>query len=239
MNDLVLISTEMYQLRIDQAGIFYRYDMITESKMTLTDLQAKGMMLVRLDNINSEKGESKNIVRKSNGIRYANINYNKQSEISKEEANDCVVRAIAASLEISYDEAHSFTKEKFGRVNRKGTINVYGVLKNIGDVDGKVFSQIGLECPTEGYVDRDSRSRFFSYSGKKMIWSYKVKGEQKWATYTIGKFLKEYSKGTYFIIVKGHALTIKDGVVYGNHSDATSLKVRVERAFEVLDTVKQ
>lgn len=94
---------------------------------------------------------------------------------------------------------------------------------------------MGEECPSEGWIKRSKQfsDRRFRYDGKRLIWSFKEKGEKKYAIYTIGKFLKEFKQGTYFILVRQHALTIKDGIVYGNSSDATSLKVRIERAYKV------
>ena len=40
---------------------------------------------------------------------------------------------------------------------------------------------------------------------------------------TVGTFIKKYPEGTFFIIVKGHAFTIKNGVVIGNYEDALKL----------------
>jgi len=45
--------------------------------------------------------------------------------------------------------------------------------------------------------------------------------------FTIETFLKHFPKGTYIIGVRGHAFTIKNGVIYGNISDSRKLKRRI------------
>ena len=51
MKYLTLIETDTYKLNIDSKGQYYRLDKILNTIMYLTDLQAKGMMLIRLDNV--------------------------------------------------------------------------------------------------------------------------------------------------------------------------------------------
>ena len=50
---------------------------------------------------------------------------------------------------------------------------------------------------------------------------------------TVGKFVKDNPKGTFFMLVRGHAFTIKNGSVIGNWSDAEKLRTRVVTAFEI------
>ena len=47
------------------------------------------------------------------------------SMLSDKENNDCVVRAIAASFEMSYDEAHVVAKTTFGRKLRLRSKELY------------------------------------------------------------------------------------------------------------------
>ena len=49
----------------------------------------------------------------------------------------------------------------------------------------------------------------------------------------IGTFVKQNPKGTFFVLVKGHAFTIKDGIVIGNPEDATRTKRPMRCAFEI------
>ena len=50
---------------------------------------------------------------------------------------------------------------------------------------------------------------------------------------TVGQFSKKFTKGTYFILVRGHAFTIKNGVVIGNQDDAIKLKRPIKQVFEI------
>ena len=50
---------------------------------------------------------------------------------------------------------------------------------------------------------------------------------------TVGTFVKQNPKGTFFVIVKGHAFTIKDGVVIGNFEDAIKTKRVIKCAFRI------
>ena len=50
---------------------------------------------------------------------------------------------------------------------------------------------------------------------------------------TVGTFVKQNPKGTFFVLVRRHAFTIKDGVVIGNPEDATKIKRPMRCAFEI------
>ena len=43
------------------------------------------------------------------------------SQIAKNETNDCFVRAVASATDVNYDTAHQYVKEVFGREDKKGT----------------------------------------------------------------------------------------------------------------------
>jgi hypothetical protein len=51
----------------------------------------------------------------------------------------------------------------------------------------------------------------------------------------VGTFTKQNQKGTYIMMVRGHAFTIKDGVVIGNQNDAKKLKTVVIQAWQVIN----
>ena len=135
------------------------------------------------------------------------------------ETNDCVVRAFATAFEISYLEAHDFVKTKFQRRDRQGT---YGTWFKMNSLE----QAFGRKVTTQG-------TRLHPQSLPRMIWPYTVKGVTKYATYTIGRFVKEFSKGTYFITIRGHALTVVDGIVYGNVQDSFRLKARIVGCFKI------
>lgn len=160
-----------------------------------------------------------------NGVKYCKSANDQGSEIATRETNDCVVRAFAVAFNIKYDEAHIFCKGFFNRRDRSGTMAVASRLAAHYSLFNQSIEEMGIERPI-GYRDN-------KWFGKGMKWPYKVKGETKYATYTVGKFLEEYSKGTYFILITGHAFAIKDGVVYGNYEDAIKMKVRIEKVFKI------
>ena len=60
-----------------------------------------------------------------------------------------------------------------------------------------------------------------------------LKGEIKKRNMTVGTFVKQNPKGTFFVLVRRHAFTIKDGVVIGNPEDATKTKRPMRCAFEI------
>ena len=136
-----------------------------------------------------------------------------ESVIAKSECNDCFVRAVASAYEIPYDNAHSWVRENFNRENRKGTSNV--VIK----------------------MDRFSKEgRKLNEKTVKEIWNLRTydKTKLKLKRTTLNQFIKKYPTGTYILIVKGHAFTLKDGAVIGNTNDATSMKKIVHNAYQIM-----
>ena len=149
------------------------------------------------------------------------------SLIAKNETNDCVVRAIASAFDVHYNQAHDFVKDKFNRKDRKGT---YGFVRGMNEV---AFSRtrIGRKCckPMGKLVKTGlSFSTYYSLS-----YDVKVKGEKVKRQMTVGTFIKKNPKGTYIMCVRGHAFTIKDGVVIGNPQDAKKTRVIVNAAWKV------
>ena len=126
-----------------------------------------------------------------------------ESELAKSERNDCVVRAFMVALDMSYDKTHKWVKDNFNRMDRRGTYtsaylkNVLGKRKNY-----KKISLFGV-----------SPGRRYSF-GDKELYNPKYKGKK--TCYTVKSFMEEYPTGRFFIIVKGHALALVDGVLYGN-----------------------
>jgi len=136
-----------------------------------------------------------------------------ESTIAKSESNDCFVRAVASAYETPYDNAHAWVKEKFNRQNRKGTMYVSSKMEQ--------FSKEG-EKLNEKTI--------------KEIWFLKTvdKATNKIKRTTLNQFIKKYPTGTYILIVKGHAFTLKNGSVVGNTNDATSMKKIVHNAFQII-----
>jgi hypothetical protein len=135
-----------------------------------------------------------------------------ESAIAKNESNDCFVRAVASSYEIPYDDAHTWVRENFNRENRKGTSRVTTKMDQFSK-DGKTLNEKTI----------------------KEIWFLKTidKATNKIKRTTLNQFIKKYPTGTYILIVKGHAFTLKNGSVIGNTSDATSMKKIVHNAYQI------
>lgn len=146
-----------------------------------------------------------------------------ESAIAKSETGDCVVRAFASSFEVSYDFAHKYVADEFGRKPRKGTYGTVRTLVKMADslikVNGKKVCPVGI--------------RHNDYMLRSLMYDVKVKGQIKKRNMTVGTFVKQNPKGTFFVLVRRHAFTIKDGVVIGNPEDATKTKKIMRCAFEI------
>jgi hypothetical protein len=167
------------------------------------------------------------IIENSNGTKFASIDYGKTSEIAKRENRDCVVRAVAASMEVDYDEAHKWVATRFNRQYKKGTFNTYRTFRKYAagrfNVIVEEMGEVNAEFPVRGLKSVD----------KKMFFRYNRGGKVCFGALTMARFLKKYNKGTYFVLVSGHALAVRDGIVYGNHEDSLKMRVRIESAFKI------
>lgn len=147
-----------------------------------------------------------------------------ESVIAKGETNDCVVRAFASSFDISYDFAHKYVAEEFKRKPRKGTYFTCSKMVKLSEspikLNNKKIIPIGTKCGSVVYP----------YS---LSYKVKVKGEMVDRQMTVGTFVKKNPVGTFFVLVRGHAFTIKDGVVIGNYEDAVKIKRPMKAAFEI------
>lgn len=155
--------------------------------------------------------------------RYEAIKGYLESSIAKGETNDCVVRAFASSFEVDYDFAHQYVAEYFKRKPRKGTFMTSSKLVNMSDnnteVNGKRVYTVG--------------NRTNNWMANSLVYEVKVKGQKVKREMTVGTFIKQNPTGTFFILVRGHAFTIKNGVVIGNTEDAIKKRRVIRCAFEI------
>lgn len=149
------------------------------------------------------------------------------SELAKSETNDCVVRAFASAYEIPYEDAHRFISERFGRKHRKGTYSFNSKMNKMGEIKELIHNH---------YLRILGEKKIYGeyFAGYSLSYDVKVKGVTKQRQMTVGTFAKKYSKGTYIITIRGHAFTLKNGVVIGNQNDCKRLKAIVEQAWEVI-----
>ena len=130
------------------------------------------------------------------------------SSLAKNEKNDCAVRAFANAFNITYDTAHMFAATKFDRKPRKGVKGMFITLSKLGFATFDLFSNtLFPETRTYG-IHPIARSK----SGKVVNTKY----THKEVAHTVKTFCEQYNKGTYIVIVRKHALTIKDGIVIDN-----------------------
>jgi len=139
------------------------------------------------------------------------------SSLAKSETNDCVVRAFASAFNLSYDFAHKKVAELFGRKNGQGTY---------------CFSLVMRQMEVQDVRINRKKIKTISKDVNLSYW-IKVKGVNVLRSMTTAKFLEDYPKGTYIVTVKGHAFTIKDGVVIGNPEDATQRKKNILGAWKI------
>jgi hypothetical protein len=131
------------------------------------------------------------------------------SIIAKTERADCVVRAIASASGMAYDKAHSFVADKFNRKPRRGTFG-FSLRMNSMVTSGEKLNRKGVKR-----VD------------------VAVKTKTGTTTMTVNKFAENFNHGSYIVVVKGHAFTIKDGKVVGNFSDAVKIRKKVIGAWKI------
>ena len=147
-----------------------------------------------------------------------------ESLTARTETNDCVVRAFASAFDVTYDYAHKYVAEEFKRQPRKGTYFTASKMSKLSEGVLKVNNKKIIPIGTK------SNSVIYPYS---LSYEVKVKGETVKRQMTVGTFVKKNPKGTFFVLVRRHAFTIKDGVVIGNPEDAIKTKRPMKAAFEI------
>ena len=130
-------------------------------------------------------------------------NVSNGSTLAAGEKNDCAVRAIANAFNVCYDTAHMFASTKLERKARKGVKNMYMNLIKAKNVTFDLFSDTLFP-----------ETRTYKLSGV----SSPINPEytHKKVKYTVKTFCASHNEGTYIVLVKGHALVIKNGIVIDN-----------------------
>ena len=140
------------------------------------------------------------------------------SHLPHKEKNDCVVRALASSFAMDYDEAHRVARVKFLRKDKQGTVATCLKMDNIAR-DGVQINNRSVE----------------------VVWDHadeRIKKGDNFKNLTVGAFLKTNPVGTFFVLVRGHAFTIKNGKVFGNWQDGRKLKVRIQHIYKIVNKMK-
>ncbi len=148
------------------------------------------------------------------------------SRIAKKETDDCVVRAIAAAIDVDYDTVHQYVAEQFNRKPNKGVYYFTEKFRNrLKDIMGREFEEVG-----------EDRVKGAPHHGKKLVVRYKCYSEIVERKMTFKTFLKNLKnfEGVYILVVYGHTFCLKDGVIVaGNSTDTTAFRRIIESAFRL------
>lgn len=145
----------------------------------------------------------------------------KESKIAKEERNDCVVRAIASAFNVEYNKAHELAATKLGRKSRQGTNTA------------TFFYQMGKLEREESRFNRKKVTEVVHEHDTLLYWVEDKLGNKSLRHTTTAHFTQRYNKGSYIVVVEGHAFTIKDGVIIGNRADAQRRRKRIQKAWKI------
>ena len=111
----------------------------------------------------------------------------------KGEQLDCAVKALSATFEIPYDEAHAFAATQWKRKNRRRTTTSQ-ILKTMSEA---------CKTPVFGKSAKPI-SVVNNYPTPKKVVKCRTK------LYT---FAKNHPEGTFYVLKRGHAFVVKNGEV--------------------------
>ena len=133
------------------------------------------------------------------------------------ETNDCVVLAIANATGVSYDIAHSYCERYLMRQRRRGVMtNAMTHAWGLGEFKlGNTISNF-QEMPVDDITN-----------------TYKLYGEYIKRKKTVKSFIQSHPKGTYVVLVAGHAFTVKDGTLIDHKGLEFKPTRKVQVAFKV------
>lgn len=159
----------------------------------------------------------------------------KKDTKAKGEKNDCVVRAIMNAFGVTYNEAHKICEKQFGRARKKGTMGTYATLINMSEgkvptINKKKVVYLGAHPKLHG--KKTLLNKQYPIIKKQLGKDGEEVKVSTFAGYTVGKFIQQNQKGTFFILVSGHALAVKDGVMLDNpnhNDDLLAVQLRDQR----------
>ena len=148
--------------------------------------------------------------------------------VALNETNDCVVRAFMNAASITYTEAHAIVATTFGRKPRQGTSGFITIMRqlianNQPIIPGKTIHYLGKNISGNAFTKAQAAMQGL------LINTRYPKGDNRFAAYTVGKFLAHHTTGSYILVVKGHALAIRDGLIYENADQLDHLFITTGR----------
>lgn len=142
------------------------------------------------------------------------------SQIAKNETNDCFVRALAAATGQDYDTAHSVATINFNRDHKKGV--------SLGDLVSTMerAQREGLEVGNTVYGVKSLR-------GASIKNYYKLRGEEIARKKSVKSFIKDNPKGSYIVTVSKHAFAVIDGKLVDNKGEEFRPTRKVTSAYKI------
>jgi hypothetical protein len=142
------------------------------------------------------------------------VNYQLTPKTFKRETNDCFVRALMTSANLQYTEAHKMAATLFSRKYGKGTFGVPVVMT--AEKTQTAFQNLGLTATKED----NTYTRSWDKTGRKL-------------PMTIAVFIKKNPRGSFLILVRGHALAIVDGVIHDWPNAAQRTNRKILHVFQI------
>jgi hypothetical protein len=136
---------------------------------------------------------------------------------SDKEKNDCTVLAMSASFGISYDKASGYFKKNLDRVEGKGV----------------KLTKLRSHFDNIKEVRIDDITKSVSPVNIKNAYLYKRTGKVNYCRMNLNSFIKEYPKGSYYMVAGSHAFVIKDGKVIDHNCMKTKLNRIVKNAWQI------
>jgi hypothetical protein len=128
------------------------------------------------------------------------------------ENNDCTVRALKAAAGVPYSDAHAMM-EKLGRQSRKGgNVPMLDAMTHMPHVYGYVVTKV-----FDG-VDGLPSNRLNPFSAR-------------YRRVTLGTIVRRYRTGRYYIVITGHAIAMRDGVVIDGGTSGAGCYVKAVYKF--------
>ena len=142
------------------------------------------------------------------------------SNLAKNEKNDCFVRALAVATGSAYETAHEKAKSSFGRPDKKGTENLM------------ITTQM-LKAEDEGLKIGDIKYSVKVLGKSRTHNTYKLYGESIQRKKTVKSFIKDNPKGNFILTVSKHALAIIDGKLVDNKGEEFRPTRKVDGAYKI------
>jgi hypothetical protein len=112
--------------------------------------------------------------------------------------NCCAVTALSASMEVPYDEAFKYAQQTWGRKGGEGT-KTLKLLQSFVDRESITVGGVTKKITKVG------NTHVYHQYGKDINRKMSIKS-----------FLKMYPTGTYYILMRSHAFTVKNGELIDN-----------------------